>query len=171
MRRTSWIVLALAGILMLTAGALYNLSNSEPAPPFTREMGLEIVERGKLAVERSDSGALMALFTDDAMILGRKRSNFRALIDKTFAELTGNFRMEIRDIKVEAGSANAEVRFVVDIGQRDDRMDAIYFPRVRMRAKLVKALIPKWLGLFYEEEWKVIDLTSDPQIVPRQTES
>ena len=171
MRRSSWIALVLAVVLLLTAGALYRISSAQPAPPMTRRLGVEMLERGKRAVETSDADALMALFTDDAMILGRRPDDFRKVIEKAFSELKGNFRVETSHVEVETGSANAEIRFVMDLGQRDERMDAVYFPQVRMRAKLVKALTPRWLGLFHVEEWRVIELTSDPQIVPRPTET
>ena len=167
MRRSSWVVLVLAGIFLLISMTLYTLTFSQEAGRMTRGKAEELVERGRQAVERKDIGGLLALFSRDASILGRTPSNFREVLAKTFAELKGDFRVSVRDIEVRPEGNSASITFVTDIGQKDEKMDVVYFPSVHMRATVRKARAPRWLGLFEAEVWQVTELTSDPPILPK----
>ena len=98
MRRSSWIVLSLAVLFLMVATLLYTLSFADSAPLLDARSGAAIVEKGRRAAERGDTNALLSIFTDDALILGRKRSDFREVFEKALAEIHGNFSINIRNV-------------------------------------------------------------------------
>ena len=170
MRRSSWIVLSLAVLFLMVATLLYTLSFADRAPLLDARSGAAMVEKGRRAAERGDTNALLSMFTDDALILGRKRSDFREVFEKSLAEIHGNFSINIRNVEVHPEGRTGEIAFIMDVGQKDATMDAIYFPHLQMRAKVERVRVRRWWGLFEAEEWKAAELTSDPPIIPRASE-
>ena len=167
MRRSSWILLIFAGSLLFITSLVYSITYAEQAPPMSLAEAARIVETGRKAVERGDLNGFFALFADNAMILGRTRADAREEIAKSISELRGNFSLSIRNLEVRPEGRSAQLTFTMDIGQKDDRMDVVYYPDVRMRARVEKLRVKRWWGLFESEQWLVTDLESDPPIQPK----
>jgi len=72
-RRSSWIILFSAAILLLITTVLYSLTYAERAPGMSSAVAEEMVTSGRKAIERSDLNSFFDLFTEDAMVLGRPR--------------------------------------------------------------------------------------------------
>ncbi len=167
MRRSSWIILLSAGTLLVIATVLYSLTYAERAPAMSQAVAAELLETGRRAVERSDVNALFDLFTEDATVLGRTRADARAEIAKAMSEMRGDFSISIRNLEVRPEGRSAQVTFTMDVGQKDDRMDVVYYPDLRVRARIAKIRIPRWWGLFEAEKWQITELESDPPILPK----
>ena len=167
MRRSSWIVLLTAGILLLITTVLYSLTYAERAPAMSQAVAAQLVDTGRRAVERNDLNTFFNLFTEDAKVLGRSREDARAEIGKAMTELRGNFTLNIRNLEVRPEGRSAQLTFTMDVGQKDERMDVVYYPDLLMRARLEKVRFPRWWGLFESERWMVTELESDPAILPK----
>ena len=167
MRRSSWIILLTAGSLLVIATVLYSLTYSERAPAMSQAVATELAEAGRRAVERGDVNALFDLFTKDATVLGRTRADAYVEIAKAMSEMRGNFSINIRNLEVRREGRSAQATFTMDVGQKDDRMDVVYYPDLRMRARIAKIRTPRWWGLFEAESWKVTEIESDPPILPK----
>jgi len=84
------------------------------------------------------------------------------------SELRGSFSLTIRNLAVKSEGRSTQLTFTMDVGQKDDRMEVVYYPDLRMRAQVEKVRIPRWWGLFEVERWKVTELESDPPILPKR---
>src|SRR5262245_2010120 len=68
MRRSSWLILSAALALLAVIGLFYRHSFNTIAPPMTPEAAHDFLERGKAAMERRDTNAIIALFAPGARI-------------------------------------------------------------------------------------------------------
>lgn len=127
-----------------------------------------LVAKAQQAVESKDTNGLLSMFSDDADIMKRNPGEFREIVDTAFSEIQGTFNMDVRAVNLDFAGGGARITFIMDLGQKNARMDAVYFPNTRIIAHLEKARTPRWLGLYEVEEWKVKRLEADPPILPRK---
>jgi ketosteroid isomerase-like protein len=150
---------------------LYSLALSHKAPAMSPEVAGDLVRRGRAAVERSDSGSFMDLLAPDATIFDRSPEEFEKELDKAFSELRGHFSIDTRNLQVRPEGRTALITFTMDVGQKDGRMNAVYFPGVRVRARVERRKSTRWWGLVEAEEWKVSRLDSDPPLLSRNRDN
>src|SRR5437763_1107602 len=109
MRRSSWLALAIAGLLLAVLVAVLVLAGSRTAPPMSQREASRIINQGIHALEQRDVGAIMALFTPDARILEHKADEVRPLIEKAVTEISGPFKVSYRKVSVQQSGTHAEV--------------------------------------------------------------
>lgn len=164
MRRSSCIVLTLAGILFVAAALLYASSFNTTAPPIDDRVAEALIERGKRALEDRDTEGIMDLMGPTAVILEHKPDEIRDALHQTMRELRGHLTVNVKNISARQDGAAAFVKFDMDVKEKTDRMDATYYPNLHMRIKLEKIKSSHWLGLFSTEEWKIVQVDCDTNL-------
>lgn len=162
MRRTSWIFL-IAALLMLAATlGFYLQSASTPAPPLTGAVVQKLIDEGKDAVNRRDAQGVMNLMAPDAKVIGRPLDRVGQLISQAFKQMDGplGIRTSKPELRMENGVQTAS--FELDIGEENDKMTAVYFPALRARVRFARVHVSHWLGLYSTEEWRISVFDCDP---------
>ncbi len=164
MRRSSWIMLILAAVVMAACIGLYARAGTYADPPLTTQLASKMIERGESALERHDVNGIMDLMAPNAKILGRNTEETRTLIGNAFQEIQGHLEVTTRNLQARQQGDHGEADFDMDIGQKTSAMKAVYYPNVHVRLTFERLPISHWMGLFTTMEWKISDMTTDPPI-------
>jgi hypothetical protein len=161
MRRSSVVVLIMAGLLLAAMAFLYVRSFDTIAPPMSVQVATDLLNRGKAALERRDVEGIMELTAPDARLLGRSPEQMRTILNQAMAEL-GREHLTITwsDVSARQTDNTAYVSFNLQVGQKTAGFDATYY-NSRIRLELQKVRIPHWFGLYSTEEWRVSLADSD----------
>jgi hypothetical protein len=164
MRRSSWITLALATIILAAIGALFVTSAGSKAPPMTASIANDIIKRGTRALAAGDVEGIMDLIAPNARILDKSPDYMRAVLERTVKEL-GDTKLQIRcgppTIKEQRGVAY--VSFDMDVGERRGNVDIQYF-HTRLDLQLKRVRAPRMMGAQWAEEWRIIRLDSSQSL-------
>src|SRR5579862_9659816 len=101
MRRSSWAILGLASLIFVAAIALYRIPVPVSPPPMTPTLATAILERGKAALERRDTEAILNLMAPNATILGVSPAQMRTILNRAMEELSpGHLTVAWRNLDV-----------------------------------------------------------------------
>src|SRR5207249_501541 len=87
MRRSSWVAVITAVLLLAALAAVLVLAVPPAAPRMSQEEASRLIGQGVRALERRDTGAIMDLFTADAKILDHKAEEVRPLVARAVSEI------------------------------------------------------------------------------------
>jgi hypothetical protein len=164
MKRSSWIVLGAAAIILAVSTAFYLSLANRQAPPLTPRVVAGLVDEGKRALERRDPDAIMELMTPEARVLGRRLEPMRAIIRRAFDELQTPLTVKTGKVALKSEGGEHTATFAMEIGQQTSGMTAVYYPGLRVHLHLQKVRTPHWLGLFTVEEWRISQFDCEPPI-------
>jgi hypothetical protein len=163
MRRSSWIALCGAGLML----ALFALPIGQPVHSQPSQMSAEIAARlirdAREALERGDAGGIVRLVSPSARLFGQTQNDLQDLLSPMLDQVVGHFSVATRDLSIRQDGRFASISFVMDIGQSTDVMEAVYCPNVRVDLRLERVRTQGWLGLSSAYEWKIIEATSVPK--------
>ncbi len=160
MRRSSWVLLGLAGLILVFSVLLYAHAGTYPAPPMNNQTASRIIDKGRAALERRDVDAIMDLMAPTARVLDRRPDELRTLLTRAMEEVQGHLDVTVRNLMARQEQSRAVATFDMDIGQKS--LNAVYYPNLHVRLILDRVPISHWLGLFTTEEWKIAEVTTDP---------
>ncbi len=164
MRRSSRIVLLLAVVVLVTALVLYLRISNSTAPRMTAEEAARFIARGKVAVEQGDTDAIMNMMSPQARILGRNTDDMRTILGSALSQIRGHLNVKTRNLHFKQSRSTAELTFDLDLVQDTKGVSATYFLDHHFTVKLERTTSTHLLGLYHNEDWLIIELTSDPPI-------
>lgn len=161
LRRSSWLVLITAVVLLTVAALLYVHSFNTTAPPMSQRVVESILERGRSAVERHDVGEIMDLMSPNARIMGMNPDQLRIMLNRSMKELgPGSLLISWKNLVVRPLHDSAEASLDLSIGQKTNSADIQYYD-THVDLQLEKVQTSHWFGLFHSEDWKILTATSD----------
>lgn len=160
MRRSSWVMVGVALLMLILASIPFVRAKDAAAPPFTAEVMTDILERGRRALEKRDTAALLAMLHPDARLLNRSPDQIRIHLNRMMREL-GESHLRIRWSNLSIRPRDSSASFDLHISERTPRMEAHYYPNLNLRVRLQKHRTSYLFGLFSVEEWRVIHVESD----------
>ena len=164
MRRSSCIVLCIAFVFLIAATFLYMRSFNSTAPPMTDAEASRIIARGNRSLERKDVRAIVDMMSPDAKILNRSLPEVEEFIRTAVGQVNGHLSVAPRNIHAHPAGAQADFTFDMDVGQKSQKLDAVYFPNIHVTVQLEKRRTTHWLGLVSKEEWKITQVDTVPVI-------
>jgi hypothetical protein len=164
MRRSSCIVLCLALVFLLGAAFFSMRSFSTTAPRMTKAEASRIIDTGRQALERKDSGEIMDLMSPNARIVNRSLGDVQGFIETALRQVKGKLSIVARNIQAHQTGIQADITFDMDVIQKTSKLDAVYFPNLHVTVQLEKRKSDRWLGLFSTEQWKIIQVDTIPVI-------
>lgn len=165
MRRSSWMILATAGTLLFISCLFYLRSSTTPLKPMSHTEAVRFIERGRIAFESGDAAGVVALLAPDADFLKRSPEEVRAVLNRTFGEISEPLRVTIRNVQVRQVGRSATITFTMDVSQKLEKTNVLYFPGVQIHLKLRTVRVPRWLGLATQEEWRIVEAEGDGNLV------
>lgn len=160
MRRSSKMLLAVAGLLLVGIGLLYLAPGETTLPPMTPALAESIMRRGAEAVKRKDVNALMNLMTPNAVILERKADDIRRVIEESLSDVPGELDVKVSNVSVTQDKQTVIATCDADIGQTTPKMDVSYF-RVGLTVRFEPHGATHWFGLYSTKAWKIASVASD----------
>lgn len=164
MKRSSWMALGAAGIVLAASTAFYLSVVNRTAPALTTRVVAGLIEKGKQALDRGDVDGIMQLMTPDARVIGRRPESIRNLIRKALNEVQTPLQAKTGRITLKSEGGEHIATFDLEIGQETGEMKAVYFPSLRVRLHLQRVRTPQWLGLYTVEEWRIAQFDCEPTI-------
>jgi hypothetical protein len=122
------------------------------------------IARGKAAVERGDTDAIMDMMSPQAQILGRNTEDMRKILGIALSQIHGHLNVKTRNLHFKQSRSTAELTFDVDIDQDTSGVSATYFLDHHFTVKLERTISAHLLGLYRTEDWLIIELNSSPPI-------
>jgi hypothetical protein len=161
MQRSSLRLLILA-VALITAAFVYSIAlQPQSAPPMTKKVVEDILERGKSALTHSDVDGIMSLFTHDARLFGRSPRQLRLTMDQAMRDLGGqSLSAKYSKLQVYPSGERAIASLELEVSQRLENADVSYF-RPRLHLVLRKERVPAFLGLTTREEWRIDRLDAE----------
>src|ERR1051325_3810394 len=99
MRRSSLVTLILAFAFLVSAGVFYWQASSAVTPRITNNEAKRIIDRGRRALERKDTGEIINMMTPDAKISGRSVSEVEGYMEAAMRQVHGNLSIVARNIE------------------------------------------------------------------------
>lgn len=160
MRRSSKILLAIAGLLLVSIALLYLAPGEKTLPTMTPALAESIMWRGAEAVKRKDVNALMNLMAPNAIILERKADDIRRVIEESLGDVPGELHVKVSNVSVTQDKQTVIATCDAEIGQTTPEMDASYF-RVGLTVRFEPQHATHWFGLYSTKTWKIASVVSD----------
>jgi ketosteroid isomerase-like protein len=151
----------MAFLLLIVAGLLFLRSHDRKAPPMSEAVASEFLQRGVSAFQRQDVDGIMDLMSPNAKFMDRPMEMLREPINRAMQEVGSN-NLSARYSRIEAHpqGEHATVSFDLEVGQHTKTNDSTFF-RTRMNLSLEKQRAGHWMGLYSEEDWKIVLITVD----------
>ncbi len=159
MRRSSKVVLAVAGLLALVLFAVYYPILASSQPEFTAQDARALLDDLSSALARKNEAAVLGHVAPDAVIAGHRVPEIRRLLRQAFASVR-NLKVEfgvlaykhsgdmvVLDVSVTAGEGNEQGKGV----------DEIYYSGP-ISFLLERRAVPHLFGLFTTYEWRITRL-------------
>jgi hypothetical protein len=160
MRRSSKILLIVAGLLLVGLGLLYLQPGEAVLPSMTPALAESIMRRGVEAVKRKDVSTLMSLMSPNATILERRAGELRRVIEESLNDVPGELDIKVSNISVTQKKQKAIATCNMEVGQTTPQMEASYF-RASLRVHFEPYHTTHWLGLYTSKSWKIASVESD----------
>jgi hypothetical protein len=154
MERRSWILLGICAALVACLGFGYYLSKASP-PELTQPQAEKMLNVLNDAVQRKDVGAIMDYVSPDSetRLAGLKTDQLRLMLARAFRS-TGRLEPTTTNVTFQNSGNTATLDFDLSIKSKEADMVSIpYAGHVTLRLKRVE--IPRLLGLFQTQEWRI----------------
>ena len=162
MRRSSWIALVIAAVLVVALGILFRRWSDTAAPAMSPQVVKAIVERGRAAAERKDVGGMMDLFSPNAHVLDIDPERLRPLIEKAMEELgPSHLSLKLNGLTSRSQNGRGYASLDVDIDEKLKGANAHYY-HLHLTMTLERVRESRLFGLLPSEEWKITRLDSEP---------
>jgi len=167
MRRSSKVALLVAVLILVAMIVVYLKTLDTVAPPMSLQVAQQLLERGRVALERRDADGIMDLMASNAKILDQNVERMRLILYRTMRELgTSHLTATWKNLNARQQGNNAYVSFDLEVGQDEAGVWASYY-RPHINLELTKVRVSRWFGLYTTEEWKITRVeSSEPLDIP-----
>jgi hypothetical protein len=155
MKKSSWIVLIVCGVLTCLLVFLY-VQSSRPAPEMSPARMAVMLDSMKQAVVRKNVSALMSYVdqSGDTRITSLNPDQLRILLNRAFRQ-SENLVPTYDNLSVHQDGSEEIAEF--DLSMNQQMQDAIAHDYNKLHIKLHLHLVevPHLLGLYHTKEWKI----------------
>jgi len=160
MKRSSIIMLVVAGILLIYLGTIYFSISAASKPQLTQEDAVALLNGLAKAFDSSSTGGVISYAAPDAKVAGKELEDARQLLQRAFRFMKDP-HIEFKDLNYEKkDETTVYLRFratVTDKGDGGGGTGSTQYDQ-RMGFTLRRLLMPRLGGIMHTYEWKITDV-------------
>ncbi len=156
MRKSSWLLLSLSGVLLAGLYLAYRAAQQTPET-YTPEAAHAMIAKMQDAVAHKRAGDIMEYITPDpdAHILDMTTDQLRLLIARGLRSSQG-MRADVSDIKSQSTVSEATVTFQLAVTHHEPNMVATDYGPAKITFRLQPVPVPHLLGIYHTSEWRIV---------------
>jgi hypothetical protein len=156
MRKSSWIVLALCGVLVLCLGFAYMVSRQTPQP-LTKETTEAMVQQMQEAVKHKNINTIMSFVSPDpdTKVAGLDQDHIRRMLASAF-HMMQEPRADVNNLNFIGGTDEATVDFDLSV-HNDGPGQQVTDYKGHVTLQIRRVDVPHLMGLYHTREWRIVD--------------
>ena len=154
MKKSSWIAISVALLLLAALGGLYSVTQ-KPAPGFNQEHITSLLNSMKSAVERKDVRSIMGYMDEspETRVSRLNSDQTRLFLSRAFQQ-TGHLNADYKNLQIHPSEMDPIAEFDLEVKHSLPEADGTdYSGHIIFHMKQVE--IPHLFGLYHTKDWRI----------------